>query len=101
MNQAIQVHIGDWVKIHAIVLAPADRAPNIPEETSRVPLEMWVKGHVTEIGSDGQVAVRTMTGRIERGTVTEVNPTYSHSFGHFVPEILRIGRDLKEFLYEK
>ena len=33
---------GDWVLTHTIVLTPAERAPQVPEDTHKVPLEMWV-----------------------------------------------------------
>ncbi len=36
---------GDWVRIHNIVLeVGGERAPNIPEDTQNVPLEVWDKG---------------------------------------------------------
>lgn len=91
---------GDWVKIHSVVLKPEQRSPNIPEDTSKKPLEMWVKGYLktdAEIGEE--VEVVTITGRDEKGTLTEVNPTFEHSFGKFVPEILKIGKDLKKELF--
>jgi hypothetical protein len=31
---------GDWVQIKRIVLKPEERSSNVPEDTSRVPLEM-------------------------------------------------------------
>lgn len=34
---------GDWVRIHSIVLEVGERAPNIPEDTQNVPLEVWGK----------------------------------------------------------
>ncbi len=36
---------GDWVQIHQIVLKPEERAPQVPEDTKKVPLEFWVKGY--------------------------------------------------------
>ena len=35
---------GDWVRIHNIVLEVGERAPNIPEDTQEIPLELWDKG---------------------------------------------------------
>ena len=91
---------GDWVMIHGIVLTEKERAANVPEDTRRVPLEMWVKGYLEEDGEIGsEVSVKTVSGRIERGKLIEVNPTYRHSFGDFVPEILEIDRRLHEALY--
>lgn len=91
---------GDWGMIHAIVLTKEQRAPQVPADTGEVPLETWVKGYLqedAEIGSE--VRVKTVSGRIESGKLMEVNPTYRHSFGNFIPEILEIDRRLHTALY--
>ena len=90
---------GDWVRIHRIVLNAGDRAPSVPADTAQVPLEMWVKGELladAEIGDE--VQVKTITDRLEHGTLVEVNPTYTHSYGAFVPEIIKIDRQLREIM---
>ena len=46
-------HKGDWVRVHSVVLTKELRAPQVPDDTGKVPLEMWVKGRLTcdaEIG---------------------------------------------------
>ena len=92
---------GDWVIINAIVLAKEERAVQVlPEDTQQVPLEAWVKGYLqedAEIGSE--VKIKTVSGRIETGELVEAGPTYRHSFGNFVPEILEIDRRLHDALY--
>ncbi len=91
---------GDWVQVHQIVLKPEDRAPQVPDDTKAVPLELWVKGyaqHEAKIG--GTVEIETVTGRKVKGELLEVNPKYVHSFGEFVPELLKIDAQLKEILY--
>ncbi|OQB20500.1 MAG: hypothetical protein BWY11_02340 [Firmicutes bacterium ADurb.Bin182] len=91
---------GDWVQIHQIVLEPSGRAPTVPEDTKKVPLELWVKGyalHDSKIGEN--VEIRTITGRKASGELTAVNPSYKHSFGDFVPELLQIGKQVKGILY--
>lgn len=91
---------GDWVRIHRNVLEPSQRAENVPDDTKKVPLEMWVKGHLVEdaeIGSDCRVITRT--GRQEHGTLLEVNPQYEINFGDFVPEILEIDTQLRSALF--
>jgi len=35
---------GDWVQIQVTILHPEERAPQVPEDTKKVPLEMRVKG---------------------------------------------------------
>ncbi len=91
---------GDWVRIHRVVLDAAGRAPSVPEDTAKVPLEMWVKGTLlkdAEIGEE--VEVETVTGRTEHGTLIEVNPYYTHDFGKFVPELIQIDKQLRKIMY--
>lgn len=96
----MQVKKGDWVKIHRIILTSEQRAPQVPDDTKKVPLEMWVKGFAQSEGMIGDViSVRTITGRLEEGKIVELNPTYTHSFGNFVPELLQIGIDLRAILF--
>lgn len=88
-----------WVEIHRIVLTPEERAPKIPEDTSRVPLEMRVKGFLVKEASLGEeVEIITPIGRKMKGTLLKVNPAFGHDFGAPVPELLAIGRELKELL---
>lgn len=89
----------DWVKIHSIVLKPEERTQQIPTDTQSVPLEMWVKGYLLSDAQLGEeVKIQTVTGRIEVGTLVEVFPTYTHSFGKFIPEILEIDELLQQEL---
>ena len=91
---------GDWVMVHNIVLTPDQRAPQVPDDTKKVPLEMWVKGHAQADAKEGEeVEVKTITGRLVTGTLVEVAPTYAHSFGNYVPELNEIGRQLREILF--
>ncbi len=61
---------------------------------------MWVKGalmnETAEIGDT--VPVETAVGRIEKGTLIEVGPYYTHSYGKFVPEIIEIDKKLREIM---
>ncbi len=91
---------GSWVQIHKILLAPDERPDTLPEDTRKVPLEMWVKGWLLEDARmDDSVKVMTVTGRIETGNLVQVNPAYLHTYGNFVPEILQIDRILKSDLF--
>ena len=90
----------DWVRIHRVVLPAEGRNPNLPEDTAKVPLEMWTKGFLqadAEIGDE--VEVITATGRTEHGTLVEENPHYTHSYGEFVPELIQIDKQLREILF--
>lgn len=90
---------GDWVRIHTVVLKAEERTGKIPEDTQACDLEMWTKGFLlsdAEVGDE--VEVETAVGRIEKGTLIEVNPYYTHSYGKFVPELVQIDRQLREIM---
>lgn len=89
----------DWVVIENTVLEANRRAENLPDDTRAVPLKMWVKGRLVDEAAEigDRVEVVTMTERRVSGELVEIAPTYTHSFGDFVPEILEIGRRLQRF----
>lgn len=91
---------GQWVKIHNIILDPSQRAPNVPEDTKKVPLEMWLNGFLNqeEAAIGEKVSIKTVIGRTVKGTLTEIDPTYTHSFGKQLPELLRIGPEVRDFI---
>ena len=87
---------GDWVEVGSVLLEPADRAANLPEDTASQPLRMWVKGFALASAAIGEeLTVETMTGRQVTGTLVEVGPGYSHTFGKPAPELTSVGRDLR------
>lgn len=91
---------GEWVIIHRNILTPSERAPQVPDDTKQVPLEMWVKGylnHDAEIGDE--VTVTTLTKRTETGTLLEAHPSYKHDFGVFVPELHYINEQVRDILF--
>ncbi len=91
---------GDYVNVYNVILTPEQRAPQVPDDTKKVPLEMWVRGFLTEDANiNDQVTVKTITGRLVKGKLVEENPTYRHSFGEHVPEIFQIGLQLKSILF--
>ena len=91
---------GEWVLMHRNVLEPAERVPHVPDDTKKVPLELWTKGYLQEDANIGdEVTVLTRTKRLEKGTLLEVNPCYKHDFGNFVPELLKISEQVKEILF--
>ena len=94
-----RVAAGTWVEIHSIVLPPGQRAPQGPDDTQAVPLEMRVKGHLVEAADPGdEVEVVTRAGRRLRGTLEAVEPGYEHGFGAPVPELTAIGEELRSLL---
>ena len=91
---------GTWVQIVRIILKSEERAPQVPEDTKKVPLKMWVKGYLAHDANIGEeVEIKTLTGRIERGTLVTENPRFYHDFGDFVPEILKISEIVKNELF--
>ena len=94
------VEKGRWVRIHSIVLKAEERTAKIPDDTKECDLQMWTKGFLQEDAEIGDVVtVKTASNRIEKGTLIEVDPYYTHSYGKFVPEIVEIDRQLREIMF--
>ncbi|WP_102400554.1 2-amino-4-oxopentanoate thiolase subunit OrtA [Haloimpatiens massiliensis] len=93
---------GTWVEITRVVLEPEERADNIPEDTKKTPLKMWVKGFCKrECDIGEEVEIETLTGRCEKGIVTDVEPRYVHDFGEYVREISLIGIQARKILSDE
>ncbi|KGG81493.1 2-amino-4-ketopentanoate thiolase [Caloranaerobacter azorensis H53214] len=97
MNKAKK---GDWVRIYNVVLKPEERAPQVPDDTKKVPLEMWVKGFLLneEARIGDEVEIETYIGRKIKGKLVEINPYYNHDYGKCIPELLFIGKQLRGIL---
>lgn len=90
------VAAGTWVEIHCVVLEAGHRAPQVPDDTAHVPLEMRVKGFLVAPGAAGDtVEIRTPAGRRLRGTLVAVNPAYAHGFGAPIAELQAIGGEVR------
>ena len=89
---------GDWVRSHSIVLKADERTAKLPEDTQKCDLQQWTKGYLQEKSAEigDEVSVETAVGRIVKGTLLEVGPYYTHSYGKFVPEIIEIDKQLRE-----
>jgi hypothetical protein len=93
---------GVWVEIHHCVLPTGERAPQVPEDTRGVPLEMRVKGFLVASTTKGEVAeIVTPAGRRQQGTLTEINPAYTHGFGAPLAELSTIGGEVRAMLRER
>lgn len=89
-------HPGDWVQVHSVILKAGERAPGVPDDTARVPLEMRVKGFCVHEARVGQPAtVLTAAGRQVSGILVAVEPAYEHDFGRPVPELLKVAAALR------
>ena len=97
-----KVPAGTWVEIYQEILPPGERAPQVPEDTQQVPLEMKVKGFLcadAEIGDE--VEIETFTGRKLKGELIDSDPSYEHKFGRPVPELLKAAKQVKAMLKEE
>ena len=93
---------GDWVLLKSTILAPGERAPQVPEDTAKVPLIQWVKGHLLEDAQLGQTArAVTRTGRVVEGSLQEEAPAYHHSFGASIPELLAVQEGIRQAMWEE
>jgi hypothetical protein len=86
------IKAGTWVEIERVLLKPEERAPNLPEDTRACPYVLRVSGFLQEDAEVGAaVKVRSLIGNEHAGVLRVVNPSYGHSFGTTVPELLKIG----------
>jgi len=90
---------GTWVEIHGIVLPAGGRAPQVPEDTRQVPLEMRVKGLLLADARLGdEVEIRTPAGRRLRGTLSRANPGYEHGFGPPIAALSTVADEVRALL---
>jgi hypothetical protein len=93
------VPAGTWVELHRQLLAPGERAPQVPPETQAVPLELAIRGRLVAEAAVGEEAeIATPAGRRVRGTLRAVLPAYAHGFGPPEPALLEVGRELRALL---
>jgi hypothetical protein len=86
------------VRIHWTVLPGGQRAPGVPSDTAAAPYDAWVNGWALEAAQLGDtVAIETLAGRCVRGTLVEVSPGYSHSFGRPHPVMLAATRAWRRY----
>ncbi len=88
-----------WVEIHQIILKPEERAPQVPNDTKTVPLELKARGFLSndaEIGDE--VVITTLVGRQLKGKLIYAEPSYQHTFGTPHTETLSIGKEVKAIL---
>jgi len=93
------VAAGSWVEIGAVMLGPGERAPQVPDDTRTVPLELRAKGFLAAPARVGERAeILTAAGRRLTGTLVAVNPAYSHGFGAPIPALAEVGREARALL---
>ena len=96
---------GDWVRIHRVILPAEERTANLPEDTKKVPFEMWVKGHLLEDGEIGdEVRIKTGEGGRTFGSVSskEIAAAFKEQFGVEIDKKkLQIGEPIRSLGFHK
>ena len=86
------VGAGAWVEFERVLLEPEQRSPQLPEETRSTPYVLRMSGFLdAEARLGDEVTITSLIGHQHAGTLRLVNPSYEHSFGTTVPELLHIG----------
>jgi hypothetical protein len=99
---ADRVESGACVEIRQVVLEPGERAPQVPDDTQRVRLELRVRGRLTAPGAPGEeVEIETRAGRRLRGTLADASPAYHHGFGAPVPELSDAAEQARAILAQR
>lgn len=84
---------GSWVRIKSIVLPCTMRSKNIPIDTQKTDLCQWEKGWLLEDAIlNDTVSIQTVTGRTTKGILLELNPTFHHDYGDFLPELKKMDQ---------
>ena len=85
---------GTWVEVERTLPAPGRNAARLPLDPAKAPAYVVrVSGFLLEDAELGQlVKIRTIMGKLHTGKLRIQSPSYGHSFGHTVPELLKIGR---------
>ena len=93
---------GDWVRVKNVILKVGERAPQVPDATKLVPLEMWTNGFLQNDGAKigDEVKITTLADRTLAGTLVEIMPGYQVDYGKPQPELLAIGPELRAVLEE-
>ncbi len=96
----MKINKGDWVQVYNVLLKPEERAPQVPEDTKKVPFEMRVNGYAQKNAEIGEtISIKTLSGRIVEGRLVRRFPSYELSFGNHVQEVSQISQGLKTFLF--
>jgi hypothetical protein len=87
---------GTWVEVERTLVSADRRLPVRTLDPTKFPSYMVrVSGFLLEDAELGQqVRIRTINGKVHMGKLRIQSPSYGHSFGHTVPELMRPSRSL-------
>jgi len=93
---------GAWVEIENILLDIGQRAPQVPEDTLKTPLVMWIRGFLmNEKAEKGDtVTIKTLSGRMPQGTLVDISPRFEHDFGCPQTVLIETGMAVRQELGE-
>jgi hypothetical protein len=90
---------GDWVQIRIEQLQLHERTSGLPPETGSVPYIVLVKGFALSQAVLGDaIRITTPAERELKGTLVAVDLAHAPTFGSPVPELGRIGSELRRIL---
>lgn len=91
---------GSWVEIEDTILAAEERTANLPEDTQKTPLTMWMRGFLdtdkAQVGDE--VEIITLAKRRVRGRIVESAPRHNYDYGDTILELIEVGEELKIML---
>lgn len=92
-----KIQKGTWVEIEQVIFTPEERAQSLPEDTRKVPYLLRASGFLLADADLGEeTLIQTIIGRTLSGKLITVNPSYTHSFGKTIPELLTIGTEFEQ-----
>jgi hypothetical protein len=85
---------GTWVEVERTLPDTNRSGFRRPLDPPKAPsYVVRISGFLLEDAELGQqVKIRTIMGKLHTGKLRIQSPSYGHSFGHTVPELLKIGR---------
>lgn len=89
-----------WTEIEWTVLDPAERAENAPADTRGVPYLARARGLASDPVVGKEAEIRTVTGRVLRGTVSAVGAGHGHGFGSPLPAWVHLKERIRSLLRE-
>jgi len=85
---------GTWVEVERMLPTAGRGVQTRPLDPAKgISCTVRVSGFLLDDAELGQqVRIRTIMGKIHLGKLRIQSPSYGHSFGHTVPELLKVGR---------
>ena len=82
---------GTWVEVERALSPAAGGLAARPWISASPPQIVRVSGFLLEDAELGQqVRIRTIIGNVHAGKLRIQSPSYGHSFGHTLPELLKV-----------